>query len=268
MKCGGAKKWHGGLHRDRIFARAVHGGDHRATLVECCVSFGFAMDGRKVDWFFFDPNTDWSESVRNLPHRDQTGALTFVTFRLADSMPKPVVTQWHSNIAQWLQERGLGGKSVEDVLDSADVVCSVKQELRKFKYSKWHGHLDDCHGQCLLRKPELAAEVGNSLLHFDDQRYDIERFIVMPNHVHVLIQMRSGFDLRKQFREIQRFSARQINQLSGSSGDLWQGEPFDHVVRSEVQFLYLQKYICDNPVKGRVPAGEFLYWELGMPRLN
>ena len=111
----------------------------------------------------------------------------------------------------------------------------------------------------------MAAEVGKSLLHFDDEKYDVERFIVMPNHVHVLIQMRTGFDLRKQFREIQRYSARQINNLIGRSGELWQGEPFDHVVRSEKQFVYLQNYIRENPMKANVPEGEYLFWEFGMP---
>jgi putative transposase len=226
------------------------------------------MNKRKVEWSFFDPEVDLIESVRNLPHRDQTGALTFVTFRLADSMPNHIVAGWHRDIEHWLQERGLGGKSVDDVLDSTDVACSVKKELRKFKYSQWHGHLDDCHGDCLLRKPALAAEIGKSLLHFDDERYDVERFIIMPNHVHVLIQMRSSYDLRKQFREIQRYSARQINRLIERSGELWQGEPFDHIVRSEEQFLYLQKYIRDNPVKGRVPEGEYLYWEFEMPGIK
>ena len=223
------------------------------------------MGDRKIEWGVYDPNADLRESHRNLPHRDQAGALTFVTFRLADSMPKQVVAQWHSDIEQWLKKNKLSGKSVNEVLESVSIDNTVKQQLRKFKHIKWHGHLDDCHGSCLLRKPELAAEVGKSLLHFDDEKYDVERFIVMPNHVHVLIQMRTGFDLRKQFREIQRYSARQINKLIGRSGELWQGEPFDHVVRSAKQFVYLQNYIRENPTKGNVPEGEYLFWEIGMP---
>ena len=82
----------------------------------------------------------------------------------------------------------------------------------------------------------------------------------MPNHVHVLIQVRHGYELRKQFREIQRFSAREINRHLARSGQLWQGEPFDHVVRSESQFEYLQQYINDNPAKARLQSGEFTLW--------
>ena len=45
---------------------------------------------------------------RNLPHRDQAGALTFVAFWLADWMPKQVVAQWHNDIEQWLEQNKLG----------------------------------------------------------------------------------------------------------------------------------------------------------------
>ena len=48
------------------------------------------MSERKIEWNIFDPDADFKESFRYLPHRDQTGALTFVTFRLGDSMPKQV----------------------------------------------------------------------------------------------------------------------------------------------------------------------------------
>ena len=219
------------------------------------------MSDRKVEWGFYDRNADIVESSRLLPHRDQPGALTFVTFRLADSMPKLVVAQWHHEIEQWLGQNGLAGSTVAQVIESTTVSASLKRELRRFKHRRWHCHLDDCHGACLLKNPECRAEVCKSILHFNGDKYDTERFVVMPYHVHVLIQMRHDFALRKQFREIQRYSARQINKLRGRSGDLWQGEPFDHIVRSEDQLAYLQHYILENPAKGRVPVGEYSYWQ-------
>ena len=133
-------------------------------------------------------------------------------------------------------------------------------ELRKFRQRRWHGHLDDCHGSCVLQDPLTRVHVEKSLLHFDNERYDIERFVVMPNHVHVLIQMRRGTELRKQFTDLMRFSAREINQHLGTSGDLWQSEPFDHIVRSESQFEYLRQYIVDNPKKANLPEGEYTLW--------
>lgn len=72
--------------------------------------------------------------------------------------------------------------------------------------------------------------------------------------------MRPGFLLRNQFREIQRYSARQINKLLGRTGSVWQGEPFDHIVRSESQFEYLQQYVSDNPKKARIPESDYTLW--------
>ncbi|GAB5515364.1 MAG: transposase [Rhodopirellula baltica] len=226
-------------------------------------NFGARMSGRKdppVEWAYYDTKCDVLESRRNLPHLDMNGVLTFVTFRLADSMPKKVVRQWHEEIENWLQQNGLDGWSVDQVLQSPSVDASIKRELRFHKARRWHGHLDDCHGDCCLRDTTARDVVAQSLRHFDGERYDLERFVIMPNHVHVLLQIRDGFLLRKQLREVLRFSAREINQRLGRCGSLWQSEPFDHIVRSPEQFEYLQGYINRNPSKARLRESEFTLW--------
>ena len=141
------------------------------------------------EWNFFDRNAESLVTKRNLPHIDMPGHLTFVTFRLADSMPREVVKQWHHEIESWLKENHLNKKTVEDVLNANDIDESLKNELRRFKNRKWHGHLDDCHGACVLRMPQTRKLVKENLLHFDGERYDLERFVIMPNHVDLLIQM-------------------------------------------------------------------------------
>jgi len=213
-----------------------------------------------IEWNFFDRNADSLVTKRNLPHIDMPGYSTFVTFRLADSMPREVVQKWHDEIESWLKEHHLGEQSVEDVLVANDIDESLKNELRRFKNRKWHGHLDDCHGDCVLGAPQPRKLVEESLLHFDGQRYDLERFVIMPNHVHLLIQMRQGFLLRKQLTETLRYTARCVNSLLKQDGTFWQSEPFDHVVRSEAQFEYLQQYIVDNPEKARLSEGEYTLW--------
>lgn len=212
-------------------------------------------------WNFYDPDVEMLESYRNLPHRDQTGALTFVTMRLADSMPKEIVRQWHDEIESWLTDHGLANRTVGDVLSDSSILPEIKQDLKRFKHRRWHGHLDDCHGRCPLRTRKLAAEVGKSLLYFNETRYDLERFVVMPNHAHILIQMRTGFELRKQLNSVMRFTGRVINKLLGVDGAFWQSEPFDHIVRSLEQFYYLQGYIYDNPAKANLKKGESLFWK-------
>lgn len=213
-----------------------------------------------IEWNFYDSSAEAAVSRRDLPHIDMPGAVTFVTFRLLDSMPANIVQKWHDEIDQWLKDHGLPTHDIESILGSSRVDKKLKQELQRFRQRRWHQHLDDCHGNCELQCPEIRTHVIDSLLHFDGQRYDLDRFVIMPNHVHVLIQVRRGYLLLKLFREIQRFSARQINSMLGRNGDFWQGEPFDHVVRSAEQFEYLQTYIDNNPVKAKLKDGDFTLW--------
>lgn len=213
-----------------------------------------------LEWNFYDSDSPAIESRRNLPHIDMPGVLTFVTFRLIDSMPKHVVARWHNEIEQWLRENELAGKTVDEIFESDDIPQNTKNDLRRFKNRRWHRHLDDCHGACILRDSNLRDCVHDSLLHFDEKRCDVERFVIMPNHVHVLVQIKPEHQLRKHFREIQRYTARKINRLLSQSGSIWQGEPFDHLVRNERQFEYLQNYINDNPTKAGLSQSEYTLW--------
>jgi len=213
----------------------------------------------EIEWGFFDRRAHTDESARNLPHKEQVGAVTFVTLRLADSMPKQVVKQWHQELADWLIEHGIENKTADEMLLAKDIAIELKKDFRRFKNRKWNIQLDNCHGACVFRDFGCRLEVAKSIQHFNGVFYDLDSFVVMPNHAHVLIQMRE-VGLRKRFREIQRFSARAINLLLEREGDLWQGEPFDHIVRGPEQFEYLRKYIFDNPKKAGLSNDEFTYW--------
>jgi type I restriction enzyme R subunit len=88
----------------------------------------------------------------------------------------------------------------------------------------------------------------------------MESFVIMPNHVHAIVQFRSGFDLRIVGQSWMRYTARLIHARYGGTGGLWQPESFDHIVRSQEQFAYLQQYNALNPQKAHLKRGEFLYW--------
>jgi REP element-mobilizing transposase RayT len=101
--------------------------------------------------------------------------------------------------------------------------------------------------------------VGDALRYFDGDRYDLDSFVVMPNHVHVLVQFRPNISLTAQTESWLRYTARQINARLGRRGEFWQSEPFYHLVRSAEQFEYLQRYIAENPQKAHLHTGEYLY---------
>jgi putative transposase len=161
---------------------------------------------------------------------------------------------------------GLGASLVNGRFPDHDVMLKQlnpgqSAEFKRLSDRIFHRSLDECHGRCLFRKSEIASEVANSILHFDGVRYDLDRFVIMPNHVHAIVQFRTGFDLTVVGQSWMRYSARTVNQLLNESGALWQPEPFDHIIRIDRQFEYLQQYILDNPSKANVKESEFLYWQ-------
>lgn len=218
----------------------------------------------------FDPAADVEITERNLPHWFQPGAAMFVTFRSADSLPRDVVLRWQGELEQWLALRGLPVRFAESTVHRRlhnhdalldELSAAENREFKRLTDRVFHRSLDECHGACLLRRPELAKIVGDAVLFYQDLKYDLDRFVVMPNHVHAIVQFRTGANLKTVSQSWMRFTARKINVATGDSGAFWQPEPFDHIIRSPEQFAYLQRYTADNPKKARLRPGEFLYWE-------
>jgi putative transposase len=207
---------------------------------------------------------------RNLPHWFQVGAVLFVTFRLADSLPRQVVLRMAEELREWLRVRSLPLSLVESLLGSVRfdfepvldrLEHSHRRELRKMTNQLIHRSLDHCHGSCLLKNPALAEIVADSIKQFDGEKYDLDSLVVMPNHVHVIVQFRQENGLQTIGQSWMRYTARRINERLGRRGVLWQPEPFDHAIRSSEQFEHFQRYIVDNPIKAKLAQGEFLYWK-------
>ncbi|WP_147869501.1 transposase [Stieleria maiorica] len=218
----------------------------------------------------FDPLAEVFITERNLPHWFQVGAAMFITFRTADSLPKEVVLRWQRELEQWLDANQLPIELAEStvVQKSArhdellgSLNTTQRRELKKLSDRLFHHSLDECHGECLLKRCELAELVANSLLFYDNVKYDLDRFVVMPNHVHAIVQFREGESLDVVSQSWLRYTARQINVSCQRSSAFWQPEPFDHIIRSPEQFEYLRQYVFDNPKKANLSKGEFLYFE-------
>jgi REP element-mobilizing transposase RayT len=100
-----------------------------------------------------------------------------------------------------------------------------------------------------LRDPQVADAVSQALLAGADvyRWYELEAWVVMPNHVHVLLQPR--VPLRKALDNLKSGSARAANELLGRKGlPFWQDESYDHWVRSDIERQRIIRYIEQNPV--------------------
>ena len=99
-----------------------------------------------------------------LPHRDEPGLKQFVTFRLADCFPAELRSEWE----------GL-----------------LKVEDHRSRVRQLEEYLDKGRGECHLKRPVLASLVEGALRFFHGARYELEAWVVMPNHVHVLFTQKA-----------------------------------------------------------------------------
>jgi REP element-mobilizing transposase RayT len=144
-----------------------------------------------------------------------------VTFRLADSMPQDRRHEW--------------GHLLE-ISDSWERTRQIEE---------W---LDKGAGSCLLRQPDCAEIVRGALLHFNLQRYRLNAWCVMPNHVHVLFEVFDGHPMGTVIHSWKTFTTREINKLLSRSGSLWQADYFDRYMRDEEHRRNECTYIEANPV--------------------
>ena len=133
----------------------------------------------------FDPTGELLISEHCRPHWSQAGAVVFITFRSYDSIPA------RSSIAGSGKNRSGCGSAVGETKAHWSAIIETLPEKVRAVFQKTfdrcrESFLDTCHGRCLLRQPELAQIVADSILHFDGQRYRMGDFIVMSNHVNLL----------------------------------------------------------------------------------
>jgi putative transposase len=169
-----------------------------------------------------------------LPHFDSAETVQFLTFRLADSLPKSVV---------------------EALVMRPDGITATNEQL------------DRGLGACWLKEPAIAEAVEAALLHFDGDRYRVISWCIMPNHVHVIIEPLDGHGVGSIVRGWKSFSANQANRILGRSGAFWHRDYFDRFIRDEGHLTRTIDYVENNPVK----AGLVLSasdWPWGSARLR
>jgi carbamoylphosphate synthase large subunit/REP element-mobilizing transposase RayT len=183
---------------------------------------------------------------RNLPHWRQAGAAYFVTFRLADAVPATLLREWKHELATWR-------KFHPEPWDAA-----TKYEYhRRFQETR-EDWLDKGHGTCLLRDIDAAQVVAGALKHFQGTRYLLDAFVVMPNHVHALLQPLNDNSLSGILHSWKSFTGKELKRRSADHQAVWQDENYDRIVRDEQELERLRDYIQCNPTKAKLAEGHFI----------
>ena len=194
---------------------------------------------------FFSPEADTLVLKNRLPHWDQDGRVYSITFRLTDSVPGHLLRQHRLAEVEWR-------KSHPEPW-SAEVESDYLKMFRG-QIEKW---LDQGHGECLLKQPACTAVVAGALAHFEEQRTRLHAWVVMPNHVHALVEILPGHYLPEVMESWKGFTAREINKLLSRSGAVWQKGYYDRLIRDWTHFGNVVRYIRRNPCKSRLSEGMF-----------
>jgi REP element-mobilizing transposase RayT len=170
-----------------------------------------------------------------LPHFDSDCVIQMITYRLADSLPKDVLER------------------LADETDTAEGNAAYRKRIEAW--------MDAGHGECLLREEWVAQLVEDSFRLFDGTRYELHTWVIMPNHVHMLVRVLSPHTLSDLVKGWKSFTARRINQQLSRQGTVWQKEYWDRYIRDERHYVQAMAYIHENPVKaGLVVSPEDWRW--------
>ncbi|MCK4627819.1 MAG: transposase [Sedimentisphaerales bacterium] len=175
-----------------------------------------------------------------LPHWEKRGGIYHVTFRSADSLPKKV-------LAAYQKER-------DDIIQRAqqlkrELTEAETNRLKQLYSDRIETYLDSGKGQCYLQRPEIAEMIAKSLSHFDEKRYRLYAWCIMPNHVHVVVEPLAGYELSKILHSWKSYAANKANRLLSRHGVFWQREYYDHLIRNEDEFYHTIQYVQENPRK-------------------
>ena len=99
-----------------------------------------------------------------------------------------------------------------------------------------------------LKKDEIATIVRKAICFYENEKYQLNAWVIMPNHVHLLLKPNVENKLKQILQQIKSYTGKEINKFLKIHGTFWQNEGFDHWVRPG-KLLYWQNYIINNPVK-------------------
>jgi REP element-mobilizing transposase RayT len=156
-----------------------------------------------------------------LPHFDAPNVTQIVTLALADSFPP-------TRRAEWEQILNEGNDSV-----------------KRRKLEAW---LDRGYGECWLRRPEVAELVEQTLLGADGHDYRLQAWVIMPNHVHLVVDVWDA-PLWKLIGNWKGKSSRYANLVLHRHGQFWQQDYFDTLARDIEHLKKAIRYIEQNPAK-------------------
>ena len=101
--------------------------------------------------------------------------------------------------------------------------------------------------------------VVSTLRHFEGRRFVLHAFVVMDDHVHVVVTPEPGVELEQVVHSWKSFAAWRLQRECGRVGPIWRDESYDRIVRTEWELAQKVAYVLRNPLR-RWPEAEHYPW--------
>ena len=113
--------------------------------------------------------------------------------------------------------------------------------------------------RALFQRERWAGLLVDTLYHYRVTAYLLHEFVIMPDHIHVILTPRTSLEKAVQFIK-GGFSYRAKKEL-GSNLEVWQTGFSDHRIRDASDYGIHRVYVRQNPVRKNLceVAGEYLY---------
>jgi len=192
---------------------------------------------------------------------------------LFGSLPEKVIRRLKDAQKLVLREIDMAG-------GSAEKIAELKLNQHKKLFAKLDSILDRAEtGPQWLGETEVAALIEDALLRRCSELYKLWAYVVMVNHLHLLLRPRSiispidspidsSVPLGTIMKRVKGYTAREANRVLKRTGEqFWQQESFDHWPRDDHEFFRIIQYIENNPVKaGLVRSPEEWKWSSAADR--
>src|SRR5438093_12619277 len=95
--------------------------------------------------------------------------------------------------------------------------------------------------------------VVEAFLYIHEKHYVHDEWVVMPNHVHLILWPKPNFTLSEILKRRKRHTARQANLILGFTGEtFWKHESYDHWIRNDEEKSRIRRYMRNNPMTAKL----------------
>jgi putative transposase len=114
----------------------------------------------------------------------------------------------------------------------------------------------------ILQSERMADLFCKVLFRYRDVgKFNLHAFVVMPNHIHLLLTVPGGSTIERTMQLIKGGFSFEAGKQLGMSGIIWQKSFVDRRVRDALECSRFREYIHQNPVRAVLvtAAEQFVY---------